>query len=97
MCEPTLGEKREERLMTALLVDAVQYRQTRGQTTTLRDLHSLLDIPQPVALRIAHKLQEVGVLEIESNMTDAFASTVTVSDTILSCMARGRPCSTNED
>ena len=67
-----------ERLLTALLVEAVEHRRSAGQITTLRDVHELLETPQPVALRIVQKLEADGVVQIERDIADAFASVVTV-------------------
>ncbi|MDY7097376.1 MAG: hypothetical protein SXU28_04485 [Pseudomonadota bacterium] len=90
MSEMQNDKEQQDRLLTALLVDAVQFRQSRGDETTLRDLHTLLDVPQNVALRLAHKLAEDGVAVIEENLADAFASQITISETILTRMARAR-------
>lgn len=67
-----------ERLLTALLVETIEHRRRSGADTTLRDLHALLDVPQPVALRLAHELEKQGILKVERNDTDAFASIVRV-------------------
>jgi hypothetical protein len=72
------GDERET-LLYALLIEAVDHRSAQGERTTLRDLHRLLDVPQPIALRLAHQLQNDGVAEIEADLADAFASVITLS------------------
>lgn len=74
----------KDRLLQALLVEALQHRQRRGHETTLRDLHEVLEASQPVALRIAHRLENEGILKIERNLSDAFASVVTVATPVAS-------------
>lgn len=66
-------------LLRALLIETVQRREEDGTATTLRDLHRLLDVPQPVALRLADLLRAEGVVRIDMNDADAFASIIRVS------------------
>ncbi len=68
-------------VLSARLVDAIHHRQSNGEATTLRDLHRLLDVVQPVALRLAYRLQDAGVAEIESDATDAFAAKIIIVTT----------------
>jgi len=74
----------KDQLLTALLVEALQHRQKLGHETTLRDLHEVLEASQPVALRIAHRLENDGILQIERNLSDAFASVITVAEPVAS-------------
>ncbi|MGB3470129.1 MAG: hypothetical protein WBA51_04845 [Erythrobacter sp.] len=79
--DSTIPEGRElhggrERLLAALMIDAIGHRQQLGAITTLRDLHTLLDVPQPVALRVAYQLKHDGTALIDANVTDAFASEI---------------------
>lgn len=83
------GSERQK-LLSALLLDALYHRQSGGQKTTLRDLHGLLDVTQPVALRVARELEREGVAVIASNLTDAFASEISVSPRTLKEMERAR-------
>ena len=76
-----MGMKRDqdadrEQLLSALLIEVVHHRECSGQTTQLRDLHGLLDVPQPVALRLAYRLEQEGSVLIENNLSDTFASLV---------------------
>lgn len=88
---PKPGDDRNgrEQLLAALLIDAVHHRALIGELTTLRDLHSLLDVPQPVALRVAHQLQKNGIALIEANMSDAFASVITIAPAIREQIRKG--------
>lgn len=70
------GER--ERLLAALMIDAIAHRQKLGDVTTLRDLHVLMDVSQPVALRVAYQLKNEGTAQIEDNATDAFASVISI-------------------
>ncbi len=66
----------------ALLIDAISRRQSRGEKTTLRDLHRLLGVVQPVALRLAYRLEREGLVLIEADATDAFAASITTIDPV---------------
>ncbi len=74
----------------ALLIDAISRRQTRGEATTLRDLHRLLDVVQPVALRLAYRLEREGLVLVEEDATDAFAASITVIDPLDQERSHGR-------
>jgi len=80
----------EEELLTALLLDAVHHRMGKGQATTLRDLHTLLDVPQPVALRLARKLEIDGLAVIEPNTVDAFAAEIRITPALVTSMNKSR-------
>ncbi|MEM7700856.1 MAG: hypothetical protein AAF251_02855 [Pseudomonadota bacterium] len=73
-----LGAGRDSQLLSALLIECVQLRSKSGLATTLRDLHELLEEPQPIALRIVHSLEEEGVVTIDRDVLDALASTVEI-------------------
>lgn len=75
------GKDADERavLLRALLIETVQQREEHGTVTTLRDLHRLLDVPQPVALRLADQLRDEGVALVEMDDIDAFASVIRIS------------------
>lgn len=82
--DPQASER--SRLLAALLIDAVRHRELHGQTTSLRDLHRLLDVPQPLALRLADRLRDEGVVLVEMNDADAFASVVRISRSVANQM-----------
>ena len=67
-----------EQALAALLVDSVRLRQARGVVTTLRDLHSLLDVTQPLALQVAYRLKMDSVVTIDTDEIDAFASVISL-------------------
>lgn len=79
MSESSSSETEHERDLTALLLDVVHERQRNGEVTRLRDLHDLIDAPQPLALRIARNLESEDTLIIAPDLSDAFASQVTLS------------------
>lgn len=78
MSDIGIGAGRESQLLSALLIESVQLRSDAGLTTTLRDLHDLLEAPQPIALRLVHSLEKEGIVTIQRDVTDALASSVTV-------------------
>jgi DNA-binding MarR family transcriptional regulator len=51
-------------------------RESAGQETSLRQLHIVANLPQPISLRAARALEEAELVAIEADHTDAFASTV---------------------
>lgn len=61
--------------LTAIL----RQREASGQTTQLRQLHSLADIPQPRALTTARLLEQAGLVTIVPDLADAFASQIRLS------------------
>jgi DNA-binding MarR family transcriptional regulator len=65
--------------LAALMIEAIRQREAEGCTTTLRQLHCLLDISQPTALRLAHLLAREGVVRIEENLSDRFESAICLS------------------
>ncbi|MEM9086894.1 MAG: hypothetical protein AAGB23_13310 [Pseudomonadota bacterium] len=67
-----------QRLIEALLV-SVHDRQVSGQLTTLRDLHGLLGVSQPKALRLASQVERDGHIVIEGDPMDRFASIVSLN------------------
>ena len=66
-------------VLAALMTDAVRQRELQGLSTSLRQLHRVLDVSQPAALRIAHMLSREGVLCIEEDLSDRLESTVRLS------------------
>jgi len=66
-------------VIAALMTEAIHKRESEGHPTTLRQLHRMLDIAQPTALRIAHLLAREGVVQIDENMSDRFESSVRLS------------------
>ncbi|MEE4153963.1 MAG: hypothetical protein V2I27_07370 [Erythrobacter sp.] len=87
-----------DRLVTALLIDAVSHRRACGRKTTLRDLHTLLGVPQPVALRVLRRLENEGVARVEPDLADAFASEIHISEAILDGLEEARrKCASEED
>jgi len=66
-------------VLAALMTEAIHRREVAGHHTTLRQLHRLLDIAQPTALRVAHLLAREGVVQIDENMSDRFESFVRLS------------------
>ncbi len=79
-----------DQLVTALLIDAVSHRHAIGRKTTLRDLHTLLGVPQPVALRVLRRLENEGVARLKHNLADAFASEIQISEAILDDLENAR-------
>ena len=71
---------RDERIqrLAELLIEAIGQRQLNGEMTTLRDLHRILDVSQPLALRAAARLEKQGIATITRNLADAFASEIKV-------------------
>lgn len=84
------GKSAKDQLLTALLIDAVSHRKAQGQSTTLRDVHKLLGIGQPVALRLMRRLENEGVARIEPNLSDAFAAEISISSAILDGLEQAR-------
>lgn len=80
----------ERRVLEALLIEALLQRHLLQRATTLRDLHDLIDVPQPLALQLARQLEVSGKVVIEASKTDAFASQVRLSDTILEQLMNAR-------
>ncbi|AOL23609.1 hypothetical protein Ga0102493_112597 [Erythrobacter litoralis] len=79
-CSPADPPLREGGIvLAALMTEAIRQREAGGHQTTLRQLHCVLGISQPSALRIAHLLAREGVVRIEENMSDRFESTVRLS------------------
>ena len=77
-------------VLGALMTEAIREREKQGEATTLRQLHTLLDISQPTALRIAHLLSREGVVRIEENPVDHFESTVRLTPQTRECFVRRR-------
>ena len=71
---------RDERIqrLADMLIEAIGQRQINGEVTTLRDLHRILDVSQPLALRAADRLEKQGIATITRNLADAFASEIDV-------------------
>lgn len=65
--------------LAALMIEAIRQREAEGRTTTLRQLHCVLDISQPTALRLAHLLAHEGLVRIEENLSDRFESAICLS------------------
>lgn len=68
----------EERLLESVLIETLRQRQASGHATRLRDLHALLEVPQPLALRIARRLEEAGTLVVRQDALDRLASEISV-------------------
>lgn len=74
-CRPADPPLREGGIvLAALMTEAVRQREAEGRTTSLRQLHLILGVSQPTALRVAHLLASEGVVRIEENLNDRFAS-----------------------
>ncbi|MFU7528882.1 hypothetical protein [Qipengyuania sp. ASV99] len=59
---------------------AIQSRQAGGHATTLRQLHTISSLSQPQALTLIRALERAGIVHIESNLGDAFESTITLTE-----------------
>lgn len=88
MCEVRKPGGEQDRLLEALLVETVRSRQSDGQRTRLRELHILLDVAQPLALRLARRLEDEGTLVVNQDPLDALASTVTVRPPVANYLQR---------
>jgi len=80
----------KDQLLTALLIDAVAHRRGQGKKTTLRDVHTLLGIGQPVALRLVRRLENEGVACIKPCLLDTLASEIIISSAILDGIDQAR-------
>lgn len=67
----------------------IHERHSNGLTTTLRQLHKISSLSQPQALTLIHELERVGIVQIESNVGDAFESTITITENALQALAIG--------
>lgn len=79
-----------EQLLRALLIDALRGPAPDSACVTLRDLHRLLDVPQPVALRMARALEAEGEVIIEPDDSDALASKVRLSPSLARLLDKKR-------
>lgn len=64
----------------AVMMSAIHLREMSGQSTTLRQLHQISEMPQPEALNLIDRLQKAGIVEITTNLGDAFESQITLND-----------------
>lgn len=62
------------------IVVAIHVRETRGEATTLRQLHAVADMTQPEALLALGHLERAGSVCIEDNLNDAFASELILTE-----------------
>ncbi|MEM6586466.1 MAG: hypothetical protein AAF692_11995 [Pseudomonadota bacterium] len=76
MRDDETGQSSATHALKERLIAALEARRDQNQPTALRDLHTLLDQPQSVALRIAHELEHEGVLRIAKESYDTFGSAV---------------------
>lgn len=65
-----------------MMTDAIRLRELSGQRTTLRQLHIMLDIPQPTALRIAYLLEREGMVTINEDLNDRLESELRLTNEI---------------
>lgn len=72
------------------LTAAIYIRETRGDVTTIRQLHAIAGLTQPEALLALGRLQQRGSVHIEHNLYDAFASEVTLTQTARAWIMQNR-------
>ncbi|WP_157058257.1 hypothetical protein [Altererythrobacter epoxidivorans] len=65
------------------LITAVGNRQLAGESTSLRQLHKIMEIEQSQALRLASKLVEEGLAELSPAIHDRFESEITLKQPLL--------------
>lgn len=66
----------------ALVAQAIFYREKSGRTTTLRQIHTIVDLGQPEALRVVHELEANGLLVIHADINDTFESKIELTNTM---------------
>lgn len=66
----------------ALIAHALYRREMNGVTTTLRQVHHLVDIGQPEALRIIKDFEGRGLILIEQDINDELESKVALSEAL---------------
>lgn len=62
------------------VVAVLQRRQSRGQVTTLRQLHKVCDLDQREAFALLGTLKRANVVTINENMSDEFESAVVLNE-----------------
>jgi len=65
-------------VLAAFVLTVLRQRELNGKTTCLRDLHILLEIKQPEALRVVHLLEREGMVRIGEEFVDRFAAPVSL-------------------
>tara|TARA_R110002072_G_scaffold81148_1_gene185814 strand:- start:6845 stop:7177 length:333 start_codon:yes stop_codon:yes gene_type:complete len=55
-------------------------RQNQGRKTALRDIHTLLDMPQHVAFRLVRGLEMGGLITVGPCLYDAFAAELALTE-----------------
>lgn len=60
----------------AMIAHAIYLRDSRGDSTTLRQLHRISDLSQPEALRIVAQLEREGLVHVTRDIHDALESRV---------------------
>lgn len=63
----------------AMIAHAIYHRENAGQTTSLRQLHHIVEITQPQAIRTITDLEANGMVDIEQDIADALGSKVTLT------------------
>ena len=62
------------------LLVALEQREKEKRPTALRDVHVLLDVTQPKAFRVVRSLEFDRLLLVETNLHDAMAAAVRLSE-----------------
>ncbi len=83
---------RSQLVRAAMLADAISVRESQGQTTSLRQLHTIAPLAQPEALKAVTELEKHGMIEIEHNLYDALDSQVTLTEKMRRNIERGIRC-----
>ena len=60
----------------AMIAHAVYQRENASQTTTMRQLHQIVEMSQPEAIRTVRDLESAGMVEIAHDITDTLESRV---------------------
>ena len=63
----------------AIVTQAIYHREMAGRSTSFRQLHHIVDLTQPEALKMVNQLRADGMVEIEQNVHDALESTITLT------------------
>ena len=72
----------------AIITKAIYHRESAGDTTTLRQLHRIVELAQPEALQLINALQSEGVVDIHENVHDALESTVRLTESTRNQLAQ---------
>ncbi len=62
------------------MASLLDHRQHTGQSTTIRQLHTLCQMEQLEALNMLAELRRTGVVSIEENTTDEFESVIILDE-----------------